>query len=233
MSVVLVTGASQGIGAAIARAFSSQHGTNLVLVSRNASRLREVCDQCRVKGAQARFFTVDLTRERDVAQMASTMIETIGVPDVIVNNAGQFLPGSVSEIKPADFRTQIEVNLTSAFLVTHAFLPAMLQARRGHIFFMASVASIKGYPQGAAYCAAKHGVLGLARALREETREHGIRVTSMIPGATNTASWEGLNLPASRFIPPDDVAKSVVDIYKLSGQSVVEEILIRPQLGDL
>lgn len=233
MSLVLVTGASQGIGASIARAFASEHGTRLILVSRNAARLREVGEQCRLKGANARFFSTDLTRDRDVAQMTSTILDSIGVPDVIVNNAGQFLPGSVAETSPVDFRTQIDVNLTSAFLVTHAFLPAMLQARRGHIFFLASVASIKGYPQGAAYCAAKHGVLGLARALREETREHGIRVTSMIPGATNTASWEGLNLPASRFIPPEDVARAVVDIYKLSDHTVVEEMLMRPQLGDL
>lgn len=233
MPIILVTGASQGIGAAVARAFASQRGANLILVSRNASRLREVGEQCRLKGAQTRFFTADLTRERDVKETADTILNTIGVPDVIVNNTGQFLPGSVAETSPSDFEYQVAVNLTSAFRVTHAFLPAMLRAKRGHIFFMASVASIKGYPRGAAYCAAKHGVLGLARALREETREHGIRVTSMIPGATNTSSWEGLNLPATRFIPPEDVANTMVNIYRLSDQSVVEEILIRPQLGDL
>jgi short-subunit dehydrogenase len=233
MPLVLITGASQGIGAAIARAFAAEPDMRLMLVSRDASRLREVGNQCRDKGAQTRFFSADLTRDRDVADLVTTVLDTIGVPDVLVNNAGQFLPGSISEMKPDDFRDQIAVNLTSAFLVTHAFLPAMMAEGHGHIFFMASVASIKGYPRGAAYCAAKHGVLGLARALREETREHGVRVTSMIPGATNTASWEGLDLPASRFIPPEDVARTMVDIYKLSDRSVVEEILIRPQLGDL
>jgi NAD(P)-dependent dehydrogenase (short-subunit alcohol dehydrogenase family) len=234
MPTVLVTGASQGIGAAIARAFASLHDAHLVLVSRNAARLRDVAEDCRQKGAQTRFFSTDLTREHDVTRMAEAVLDSVGPPDVLVNNAGQFLPGSVAETKPADFRAQVAVNLTSAFLVTNAFLTAMFRADKGgHIFFLASVASIKGYPQGAAYCASKHGVLGLARALREETRERGIRVTSVIPGATNTASWEGLDLPASRFIPPEDVARSILDIYRLSPQSVVEEILIRPQLGDL
>ena len=233
MPLVVVTGASQGIGAAVARAFASERDANLVLVSRNAKKLRRVVDECREAGARARFFATDVTRELEVEKMAQTVLETVGVPDIVVNNAGQFLPGSVAETSPPDFVAQIAVNLTSAFLVTHAFLPRMVAAGKGHFFFMASVASLKGYPRGAAYCAGKHGLLGLARALREETRDQGIRVTSLIPGATNTSSWDGANIPAGRMIPPEDVAQSLLNTYKLSDRSVVEEILIRPQLGDL
>jgi len=233
MPTILITGASQGIGEAIALAFAAQKKSNLLLVSRNAARLRLVAEECRQRGAQARFFATDLTRDADVESMASSVLRDGGPPDVIVNNAGQFLPGSIAETTPSDFRTQVAVNLTSAFLVTHAFLPAMMQVRRGHFFFLASVASIKGYPRGASYCASKHGVLGLARSLREETKEHGIRVTSVIPGATETASWAGLDLPSSRFIPPEDVAKAIVEISRLDPRTVVEEILLRPQLGDL
>ncbi|NND71128.1 MAG: SDR family oxidoreductase, partial [Rhodothermales bacterium] len=91
----------------------------------------------------------------------------------------------------------------------------------------------KGYPGGAAYCAAKHGVLGLARSLRAECIEHGIRVITFLPGATYTPSWEESGLPESRFIPADELARLVVDTATLSSRTVVEEIVIRPHLGDI
>jgi NAD(P)-dependent dehydrogenase (short-subunit alcohol dehydrogenase family) len=103
----------------------------------------------------------------------------------------------------------------------------------GHLFYMCSVASVKAYPGGVAYCAAKHGLLGLARVVREETKEHGIRVTAIMPGATFTRSWGDAGLPEERFMLPEDIGRTLVDVYRLSGRSVVEEILIRPQLGDV
>jgi len=233
MAFVLVTGASQGIGAAIALRFAQERNVRLAVVARNTGALKQVADDCRQLGADARFFQCDLTKEREVAQFAENLEADMGTPGVIVNNAGSFQPGSVESTSPTDFRHQIESNLLSAFYVTHAFLPTMVRRKSGHIFFLASVASIKGYPAGAAYCAAKHGLLGLARALREETREVGIRVTSVMPGATYTKSWAGTGLPENRFIPPEDVARTIVDAYHLSSRSVIEEILLRPQLGDL
>jgi NAD(P)-dependent dehydrogenase (short-subunit alcohol dehydrogenase family) len=233
MPIVLVTGASRGIGAAIAREFASETRARLALVSRNTSKLKAVADACRSAGGNPRFFQCDLTREREVETLAEQVIAQIGLPDVVVNNAGQFSPGAVHETSPTDFRHQIDVNLMSAYHVTHAFLNRMMQRGSGHLFFMASVASIRGYPSGAAYCAAKHGVLGLARALREETKQAGVKVSAVIPGATFTDSWQGTGLPESRFIAPEDVARTVVSAYRLSGRAVVEEILIRPQLGDL
>ncbi|MFC2085749.1 SDR family NAD(P)-dependent oxidoreductase [Bacteroidota bacterium] len=233
MPVVLVTGASQGIGAAIALEFARQTRADLALVSRTASKLKTVADACRGAGASPRFFQCDLRREREVETMATSLVSQLGVPDVIVNNAGEFKPGSVQETSPADFRDQIDANLLSAYFVTHAFINPMMERGSGHIFFMASVASIRGYPSGAAYCAGKHGLLGLSRALREETKESGLKVTAIIPGATYTASWADAGIPESRFMPAEDVARTVLDIYRLGSRSVVEEILIRPQLGDL
>lgn len=233
MSLVLVTGASQGIGAAIAVQFASTLKARLALVSRNVSLLNEVAHRCRSVGGDPRFFPCDLTRERDVEAVCETITKQMGVPDVIVNNAGAFEPSSVRETSGTTFREQVDANLMSAYFVTHGFADALMQRGSGHVFFMASVASIRGYPSGAAYCAAKHGLLGLARAFREETKETGVRVTTVIPGATHTASWEGSGLPESRFIPPNDIARSVVDVFRLSERSVVEEILIRPQLGDI
>jgi len=112
-------------------------------------------------------------------------------------------------------------------------MPSMLAARRGHIFFMGSVASIKGYPGGIAYCAAKHGLLGLARSIREETKDHGIRVTSLLPGAVRTAMWDGTEFPDDRFMPAEDIAHALVNAYQMSSRTVVEELILRPQLGEI
>lgn len=233
MPLVVVTGASHGIGRAVAVAFAGEPDTRLALVSRNKSLLEETRALCRERGAEADYFLCDVTDDEAVAALAETIRESWGVPDVLVNNAGLFEPGPVSDTSIDTFRKQVDVNLTSAFTVTKSFLDSMVERRSGHVFFMCSVASIKGYPGGAAYCAAKHGLLGLARALREETKENGLRVTALIPGATFTRSWEGAGFPEERFMPVEDVAAALLSAFRMSERSVVEEILLRPQLGDV
>ena len=235
MPVVLVTGASQGIGEAIAGAFAQSFGdeARLALVARSARKLEAVAEACRAHGAAAHAFPCDVTDDAAVARMADAVRDRLGVPDVLVNNAGAFRPGGVLDMTPEDFRADVEVNLTSAFLVTHAFLRGMVARGTGDVFFVASVASVKGYPRGVAYGAAKHGLLGLARSLREETREQGLRVLTLLPGATYTDSWAASGLPEDRFMPPEDLAHLVVTLHRLTGRTVVEEVLLRPQLGDV
>ena len=188
MAVVAITGASQGIGEAIARALAPD-GHVLCLVARNTEKLEAVASTCRALGAEAAVFPCDVTDEGAVRRMAAQVADAHGVPDVVVNNAGSFIPGSLVDTTLDDFSAQLSVNVTSAFLVTRAFLPGMTLRGSGLLVFMGSVASVKGYPGGMAYCVAKHGLLGLARAVREETREAGVRVTTLLPGATLTPSW--------------------------------------------
>lgn len=230
---VLITGASQGIGAAIAEAFASEDGVRLALVARSEGKLDAVAETCRALGAEASVFVCDVTDDAAVRAMSTAVRDRFGVPDVLVNNAGAFTPGGVLEMSAADFRAQIEVNLTSAFLVTRAFLSAMVERGSGDVFFMASVASLQGYERGVAYGAAKHGLLGLARSLREEVKPHGIRVMTILPGATYTDSWAGSDFPPERLMPPEDIAQAVLAMHKLTGRTVVEELLLRPQLGDV
>ena len=205
----------------------------LALVSRNVEKLEAVAARCRARGAEAEVFSCDVTQDAAVSAMAEAVTARWGAPDVLVNNAGFFQPGAFMEVSAADFRMQVSVNLTSAFLVTQAFLGGMMKRGRGSLFYMASVASIRGYAGGVAYCAAKHGLLGLARCVREETKAHGLRVTALLPGATFTPSWDGVEVPEERFMPAEDIARTVLDVYHLSDRTVVEEILLRPQQGDL
>ena len=160
--IVVVTGASQGIGRAVALAYAAS-GARLALLARNESNLKAVAEEVRQRGGEALVVPCDVTDEAQVARAEPAVREALGVPHVLVNNAGLFQPGGFLEITPEAFRQQVEVNLTSAFLVTRAFLPAMLErggasGSAGDVVFMASIASLRGYPGGSAYGAAKHGL---------------------------------------------------------------------------
>ena len=232
MSLVLVTGASRGIGAAVAEAFAAR-GDRLALVARDADALAEVARCCAEAGGDARVFVCDVTDGAAVDALAASVRDWAGTPDVVVNNAGLFEPGGLLETSPEAFRRQMEVNVVSAFLVTRAFLAAMRARGSGRILMMGSVASIRGYPGGAAYGAAKHALLGLARSVRQEMLGTGVSVTTLLPGATRTGSWDGTDLPDDRFMPPEDIARVAVEVATLSGRTVVEEVLLRPDAGDI
>lgn len=233
MPIVTITGASQGLGAATAYAFAQEPNAKLTLLARNKIKLDAVAQACRAFGCEAEAIVCDVTNEAEVQEVAQFVLQRWGATDVLINNAGLFLPGPLLETSSKDFEQQILVNLTSAFYVTQAFLPAMQVQKRGHLFFMASIASLRAYPGGGAYTAAKHGLLGLARAFREETKSVGIRVTTLMPGATLTPSWDGVDLPEERFMRSEDIAQTIRNIWHLSDRSVVEEVILRPQLGDI
>jgi len=233
MPTVVVTGASQGIGRALAEAFAQEPDARLALAARSKDQLNEVAEACRAEGADALVVPTDVTDPATVEQLADTVADAWGPPDVLINNAGAFTYAPLDELTLDGFREQIDVNLTGTFAVTQAFLPAMRARGAGHLFFMASVAALQAYPGNAGYCAAKHGVRGLARVIREETKDEGVRVTTIIPGATRTPTWDGVDLPDERFMPPDDIARAVVDAYHLSDRTVMEEMLLRPQEGDV
>jgi NAD(P)-dependent dehydrogenase (short-subunit alcohol dehydrogenase family) len=156
-----------------------------------------------------------------------------GAVDVLINNAGRFAGAPFIEMSVADFDRMLAVNLRSVFLVSRSFAPAMMARGRGDIFNMSSIAGLIAYPGGAGYSAAKFGVSGLSKVMRAELRDKGVRVCCVYPGATVSPSWKGSGVKEERMMPAMDVARAFFDIFKLSRRTVVEEIVLRPQQGDV
>lgn len=236
--VVVITGASQGIGAAIARVFAREvRGVRLALVARNEQNLavvaRGAAKLLSGRGAAVATFGCDVSDEASVATMAAAVSKRFGGVDVLINNAGKFEASTLTEMSVAQFDRLIGANLRSVFLVSKAFVPGMAARGRGDVFNMSSIAGLDAYPGGAGYCAAKFGVTGLSKVMRAELKTKGVRVCCVYPGATWSPSWSGSGVAEERMMPAEDVARVFLDVYRLTRKTVVEEIVLRPQLGDL
>ena len=232
--VVLITGASQGIGEALALEFAKElKGVRLALVARTQKNLIRVASRCKKLGAKVEIFPCDVADEQSVLVLKKAVTKTFKHVDVLINNAGNFKAASLVDMSVAMFDQLISTNLRSVFLVSQAFIPQMIKRKQGSIFNMSSIAGLIAYPGGAGYSAAKFGVTGLSKVMRSELKAHGIRVTCVYPGATFSPSWKGSNVPAKRMMPAEDVAKAFYAIYQMSKRTVVEEIVLRPLLGDL
>jgi short-subunit dehydrogenase len=231
--LLVVTGGSRGIGKAILERFAAS-GFDVCTCSRSKADLgkvsRELSEQY---GISAHYFVADMSVKEQVKAFTSFVTSLKRPVDVLVNNAGYFLSGQVIDEPDGTLEAMIQSNLYSAYYTTRGLAPGMREAGAGHIFNICSIASIKAYPNGASYAISKHAMLGLSKVLREELKPYGVRVTAVLPGAVLTDSWKDAGLPEERFITVQDVAEAVWSAHLLSPRSVVEEILIRPQLGDI
>lgn len=230
---IIITGASKGIGKAIAIEFA-EAGHTLLLGSRGEKSLYDtVADlQSRFPQCTVKAMPVDLSDKEAARHFGDWCLE-FGVPDILVNNAGQFIPGSVHNEADHTLEQMIGTNLYSAYHLTRRILPAMMSEKRGHIFTICSIASLNAYANGGSYSISKFALLGFSKNLREEMKPHGIKVTAVCPGATLSASWEGFDINPKRIMETADVAKMIFAAAHLSPMAVVEDIILRPQLGDL
>lgn len=231
--MIVVTGGSKGIGRAIIEKFAAE-GYTIATCARKASDLAALKKDLEAKyQVDVHTQAADLSSQEACIRFAD-FVKSIGLPiDVLVNNTGVFLPGAIHNEEEGVLEQQINTNLYSAYYITRALIDQMIARKTGHIFNMCSIASITAYANGGSYAISKHALHGFSKCLRQEMIPHGVRVTAVLPGATLTASWEGVDLPEERFMKSEDIAEVVWCNYKLSKQTVVEDIILRPQLGDI
>lgn len=229
----VITGASKGLGKAIALALAEK-GFNLFITSRSEEDLEKLkLEILTLNPAIKVFYTpCDVSIKVQVLSLAASILTVFREVDVLINNAGLFISGKImDEIDVLDI--QLNTNLYSAYHLTRSLLPNMLKRKSGHIINMCSIASLGSYPNGSSYCISKFALYGFSKCLREELKDSGIRVTSIIPGAAWSDAWKGVDLPVERLMQANDVAKAVICAVELSSSAVLEEIILRPQLGDL
>jgi short-subunit dehydrogenase len=230
---VVVTGASKGIGKAVAEIFAA-NGVNLFICSRGEVALYKTMEelQTRFPDCQVKARPADLSKNEEAIAFGNWCL-SFGIPDILVNNAGLFEPGSVHNEPEGLLESQLAVNLFSAYHLTRCLLPAMIVRKQGHIFNMCSIASLHAYANGGAYSISKFALYGFSKNLREELKPHGIKVTSVHPGAVLSDSWGDFDNSSKRIMEASDIANMILAASSLSVQACVEDIVIRPQLGDL
>lgn len=238
MKNIVITGASKGIGRAIALKFAAE-GYSVAVCARNKMDIEALEKEVfAIKPSTVAplphiFMPCDMANKLKVAAFAERIKSDWGTVEILVNNAGFFIAGQVINETEGTLEKLINTNLYSAYDMSRHLVGGMIANKRGHIFNMCSVASLHAYANGGSYSISKFAMLGLSKALREELKPHRIKVTSLMPGATLTDSWAGVDLPASRFMKAEDIATVIFDIYNLSENTVIEEVVLRPVLGDI
>ena len=207
-STAVVTGASRGIGRAIAIRLA-EAGAEVALWARDAGALRMVASEIAQNRGRARGIVVDVTDSGAVQRASELVRATMPPVRTIVNNAGVVLRKSTEAISDAEWRYVMAVNLDGTFHVTRAFIPD-LEHNAGRVINIASIAGREGTAFLAAYCAAKHGVVGLTRALAEELRTAKVCVNAICPGSVDTAMLRAGMPGASADMSPDDIARTAL-----------------------
>lgn len=231
---IIITGASKGIGRAIAEN-CAERGHNLCICSRKIEDLEETRTALLNINNQIKVHikVSDLSQKTQAQEFGSFCLSMFDSIDGLFNNAGYFIPGKIHEEEDGVLEQMIDTNLYSAYHLTRALVPAMIKQKQGYIINIASIASFMAYPNGGSYSISKFAMRGFSKVLREELKEHNIKVTTIMPGATWSNSWAGVELPESRLMLASDIAKVSTSVFDLSDSAVIEEMIIRPQLGDL
>jgi hypothetical protein len=229
----VISGGTKGIGRAIIEKLAEQ-GFDIATCARNKSDLESLKSEIENRnGVNVYVKVCDVSNKIELNHFAIFVRNTNPKIDILVNNAGIFKPGSLIEEKDGLLEETLATNTYSAYYLTRYLLDSVKGQKGAYIFNMCSTASFMPYINGGSYCISKFALLGFSKVLREELKDQSVRVSAIMPGPTLTASWEGVDLPEARFIDAKDVAEAVWSAYNMSERTVLEEIVIRPQLGDL
>jgi short-subunit dehydrogenase len=231
---IVVTGASKGIGKAIAEKFSVP-GNQVFICARNENHLSKFVDEInnKISNVVVKYFVADLSDKNGAIEFGNWLFSQNVSIDILINNTGQFIPGSVYNEEEGTLEKMIAINLYSAYHLTRMLLPSMMKKKAGHIFNICSIASLKAYNNGGSYSISKFALMGFSKNLREEMKPYNIKVTAVYPGAVYTSSWEGADIEPSRILEVNDIADTIFGACNLSPQACIEDIIIRPQAGDM
>ena len=230
----VITGASRGLGKAIAEIFA-MNGYNLYLTSVSELKLYKAVEELmtRFPAVVIKAKPFDLSKKQEAKDFGRWILDFNIPVDVLVNNAGSFAGANVHDEAEGALEQMIETNLYSAYHLTRVLVPAMIKQKSGHIFNMSSIAGLKAYPGGGSYSISKFALRGFSVNLREELKQHAVKVTTVFPGAAYTDSWASTGIKKERFMEAADIAKMIFAASRLSPQACVEDIILRPQLGDI
>jgi 3-oxoacyl-[acyl-carrier protein] reductase len=224
----IVTGAGRGIGRAVAHVLS-RAGATVLLASRTERELVETRGEIDRLGGAAIAVPTDVTRRDDVRSLVARALDATGRLDVVVNNAGVFVWKALAHLEEEEWDRILDTNLKSAYLLTHAALPALAASGHGRIVNVASIHGTVGDANVVAHCAAKFGLIGLTKALARELREVGVTVNAVCPGSTENRSREELDAarqqPLREKLSSFDVAEAVLFLVSPSSSAVTGAIL--------
>lgn len=223
----VITGATKGIGKAIAIKLA-QRGYNLAICARTETDLLTIKEELAHYGVEIYTMVADCSIKGDVLAFCAFAHNSLADIDVLVNNAGTFLPGNLLDEADETFELQQHLNINSAYYLGKYMGKIMRKQTKGHIFNICSIASVMAIENAGSYSVTKAAMLSLNNVLRAELAPYNVKVTAILPGSTLTASWEGTSLPPTQFVQPEDVANSLSAILDLSVGANVDELIIKP-----
>lgn len=225
--VALVTGASRGIGLAIAKRIALMGG-RVSLCARNAKQLESAAIDCKSKGMEAIAVPADVTRPAEIDKLVQTTERQLGPVEILVNNAGIGHFGPIQDADESNWDRVLDTNLKAVFLLSRAVAAGMIRMKTGQIINIASLAGKNVFAGGSIYCASKWGLLGLTGCMAEDLRVHGIRVSAVCPGSVATDFGFPGSRDTKKMLQPDDVAHAVATLLTQAPQSFISEISMRP-----
>ena len=232
LKTAVITGGSTGIGRHLAILLSDKN-YKIILISRNEKQLKSVKEQIENSQNFCKILSADLSNENDIDKIVNYLKNNNNI-DLLINNAGIGIFNKLQNISSKEWDIQMNTNLKAAFLMSKAVVQGMIKNKTGKIVFINSVAGLNPYPNSSAYVASKYGLRGFSSSLREELREHNIKVISVHPGAVNTPFWDSsrVNFPREEMLQTKDVADCIVNAILSPNNVVQEELVIRRTAGD-
>ncbi len=228
----IVTGATKGMGRAIVMELAANN-YNIIFCARDEKEVQGLLDELRKECSPQQFFGMraDMEKRIEVENFAEFAERSLSHVDVLINNAGLYIPSEIMKEDEGSLERQMQVNVFAPHFLSKYFAAKMIGRTKGHIINICSVASLEPVIRAGSYSISKMALLGLTKALREELRPAGVKVTAVLPGSTLTDSWSGTSLPSDWFILSEDIAKSIMNCLQMSSGANIDEIIIRPLYG--